>query len=75
MVVVPVALPLTTPAAVTLAIDGLLLLQVPPVPVVVNVLVVPTHIIGVPLIVPADGDRLTVITFVAIALPQLLLTA
>ena len=74
MVAVPVALPLTTPAVVTLATALLLLLQVPPLTVEVSVLVAPVHNAVVPLIVPADAPGLTAIVAVAVAVPQLLVT-
>jgi hypothetical protein len=46
-VAVPAATPVTTPPLVTVATDGLLLDQVPPVDGV-NVVVVPTHIVEDP---------------------------
>ena len=61
MVAVPAALPLTTPADVIEAIAGLLLLQVPPVVVLLKVEVRPTHNVVVPVIVPADGAAFTAI--------------
>ena len=71
---VPVALPLTTPPVVTLAIALLLLLQVPPLTVEVRVLVAPVQMAVVPLMVPADAAGLTVIACVAVAVPHALLT-
>ena len=59
MVAVPAALPLTTPADVTDATDGLLLLHVPPVVVLLRVPVRPTHNVVVPVMVPADGAAFT----------------
>jgi tRNA1(Val) A37 N6-methylase TrmN6 len=55
--------------------DALLLLQVPPVPVVVKVADVPAHNGDAPLMVPASGALLTVTALVAVAVPQLLVTA
>lgn len=55
MVAVPEASPETTPAEDTVAMAGEPLLQVPPVPVVVNVVVAPTHNVPVPDTAPAVG--------------------
>jgi len=58
-----------------LTTDGLLLLQVPPVlPVVVRVVVVPVQIAVVPVMVPAVAEGVTVITCVAVAVPQVVVT-
>ena len=72
---VPVATPVTTPVALLMvATDTLLLLQVPPLTVEVSVIDAPVHTVAGPLIVPADGDGLIVIVFVATAVPQLFVT-
>ena len=75
MVAFPGATPVTTPVSgSTVAAAVLLLLQVPPeVPLLVNVVDAPTQIEDEPLTVPAFGVGLTVIDFVAVAVPQLLL--
>lgn len=76
MVTVPAVRAVTLPVAgFTEAMDALLLLQLPPVPVVVKVADVPAHNGDVPLMVPASGALLTVTALVAVAVPQLLVTA
>jgi len=56
-------MPLTVPDVFTVAMLELLLLQVPPpVPPSANVVVVPTHKLVAPLIVPALGAAFTVTT-------------
>jgi hypothetical protein len=50
------------------------LLQVPPVPVVVSVVVLPAHTAVAPLMVPATGAGLTVTAAVAMAIPQPVVT-
>lgn len=61
MVALPVATPVTTPVAeFTVAAAGLLLLQVPPVPLVVNGVDKPAHTVDAPLTVPAFATALTV---------------
>ena len=57
---VPAASPVTTPPASTLAVDGLLLAQVPPVEVVDNVAVEPTHTVAVPVMEAGFGLMETV---------------
>ena len=76
MVVLPVAIPVTTPViAFTDAAAGLLLLQLPPlVPLLVNVAFKPVHADGAPLTVPAFATGFTVISCVAVEVPQLLVT-
>jgi hypothetical protein len=64
MVDVPPVLPVTIPAASTVATVVLLLLQVPPVVVLVSVVVCPAHTIGVPPI--AAGEAITVTTIDAV---------
>jgi hypothetical protein len=71
---VPEAFPVTTPDELMLAIEASERLQVPPVPVLANVIVAATHTLVAPDMVPASGRGLTVTAFVATALPQLLLT-
>jgi hypothetical protein len=74
MVAVPGAIPVTTPDALTIATPVALELQRPPVTVFDNAIVEPTHAAELPVIVPALGATFTVITFVAVALPQLVVT-
>ena len=66
--------PFTTPDAFTVATTVLVLLHTPPVVASVNVVDEPAIIVAVPLIVPAAGEGLTVITWVAAAVPQPLVT-
>ena len=54
----PAVNPVTTPPLVIVATDGLALTQVP-VPPSESVVVPPTHILGVPVIVPALGRTVT----------------
>ena len=71
MEAVPAATPVTDPVFVfTIATAGLLLLQLPPVAVDVNVELDPTQIACVPLSVPAVGAAVTVTVLVAVALAQ-----
>ncbi len=72
MVAVPGVTPVTTPA-VTVA-WALLLLQVPPATPSVIVIVASAHTPVAPVIVPASGMGLIAISFVAVAVPQLLVT-
>ena len=77
MVAVPAATPVTAPVfAFTVATAGLLLLQLPPVAVEVNVVLDPTQIACVPLRLPAIGAAVTVTVLVAVTLvhPPLPLT-
>ena len=68
-------MPVTTPVvALTVATAVLVLLQVPPVPVLVNVITEPVHTNVVPLMVPAFESGLTVIAYVAVAVPQPVVT-
>lgn len=64
---VPFETLVTTPDASTVATPGVLLLHVPPLVVLLNDTVVPTHIVVVPLI--ADGAADTVTTVVLVQLP------
>ena len=70
----PAETPVTTPVELTVAIAGLLLLQVPPTVVSISVMVLPVHTLVGPVIVPADTTLITVTSAVAEALPQLLVT-
>lgn len=72
--VLPAVAAVTIPPVFTVAIVGLLLLQLPPVPVVVSVVLLPTHMLLLPLTTPETGAGLTVILCVAVAVPQLLMT-
>ena len=76
MVADPAATPVTTPvAAFTVATDGVRLLQLPPLmPLLVNVVVEPTHTVEAPLTVPALAAGFTVITLFELNVPQLLVT-
>ena len=71
----PAATPVTTPAVETVAMAVLALTHVPPVMASESVVLLPAHTLVVPVMVPADGDELTVTTFVVAKVPQLLLTA
>lgn len=64
MVAEPAATPVTTPVvAFTVAVAGLLLLQLPPpVPLLVKMAVEPLHKLAVPVTVPASGRLPTVTT-------------
>ena len=64
----------TLPDPSTDAIPALLVVQVPPVPVVVNTADVPAHIGVVPEMLPAFGMLLTVILCAAVDVPQLPVT-
>jgi hypothetical protein len=69
------ATPVTMPVALTVAFVVLLLIQLPPVVVVLNAVVAPTHTIGVPVI--AAGVALTVTTLVVMhaLLPRYVIVA
>ena len=72
MLTVPPANAVTTPVVLlTVATEGLVLLQVPPVPVVVKVPVAVGQSVAGPLTVPALGAGATVIGVLVAALPQL----
>ena len=62
---VPAVTPVTTPAALTEAVGGLLLLQVPPAVALLRAVVCPTHTDGVPSI--GVGGLLTVTVVVPVA--------
>jgi hypothetical protein len=72
MVADPAPTPVTCPVtASTVAAAVLLLLQLPPpVPLLVNIAVEPTHNVAAPVTVPACGRSPTVTTADAIASPQ-----
>jgi hypothetical protein len=72
IVAAPVAMPLTTPAASTVAIAVLLLLQVPPLTASVRVPTPPRHTKPLPRMLPASVALFTVMTLVALLLPQAL---
>ncbi len=59
--VVPAATPVTTPELFTVAAAVLLLLQVPPVIVLVNVVVAPSHTVAVPAGVPGVALMVTTV--------------
>jgi hypothetical protein len=63
MVVVPAAIPVTTPVTETVPTAGVLLLHVPDGLISVNVVVLPAHTAEAPLM--AAGEPLTVTTIVA----------
>ena len=73
MITEPAETPVTTPPDETVA-DELLADHVPPPAVLVSVIVAPTLTAVAPVIVPALGNALTLIAFVAVAVPQLLVT-
>ena len=75
MPAVPLETPVTTPVALTVAMAALLLLQVPPERDAVRVFDAPTHMVVVPVTVADEGAGITVTTAVAVAVPQLLVTA
>ena len=71
MVVVPALTPVTTPVLVTVPTAVLVLLHTPPVAASVSEVVEPpAHTEVVPVIVPAFGSGLTVMTAVAADVPQ-----
>ena len=74
MVVVPGAIPVTTPVALIVATPVLTLLHIPPGVPSLRLVVAVGHTVKVPVIVPALGVALTVTTAVAAAVPQLLVT-
>jgi hypothetical protein len=66
-------MPVTTPPD-TVAFAVLLLLHMPPVVATLNVVVADSHTAAVPVIVPTEGDELTVTIEVAADVPQLFVT-
>jgi hypothetical protein len=74
MVAEPAVLPVTTPAVLTLATDGLLLVQMPPAALTDSVVADPAQIRVAPVIAPAVAVLITVIVVVATVIPQLPVT-
>ena len=74
MVAVPAATPVTMPVLPTVATVVAVLLHAPPVVASPNPVVAPAQTVAVPVIVPADGNGLTVTTLIAAAVPQPLVT-
>jgi hypothetical protein len=75
MIKVPPVIAVTTPDESTVAIDGLPLLQTPPVTALVRVLLLPTHTVLVPPIAGGvAGALFTVIDVTAAFMPQALPT-
>ena len=70
MTEVPEIKPDTTPVVETPAIVGLPLVQIPKGAVDASVVVEPTQTESAPVITPAIGEGLTVIAYLAVALPQ-----
>ena len=70
MVVVPDDTPVTLPDASTVATVVTVLLHAPPVAASLNPVVAPAQTVAVPVIVPADGNGLTLTIAVASAVPQ-----
>ena len=68
--VVPADRPFTLPEASTVANEGAVLLQVPPVAPSVSGVLLPAHTDDAPDMVPATGNGLTVNVCVAAAVPQ-----
>ena len=67
----PVVTPPTTPAEVTVAIEGAAVIHVPPAaPELVSDIALPVHTLSVPLIVPAFGKELIMILAVVVVLPH-----
>jgi len=75
MVVEPAAIPLTTPAVLTVPAAVLELLHAPPPVASLKVIVAFVHTALAPVIEPALGSGLTTIACVAVALPQLAVVA
>jgi hypothetical protein len=73
IVAVPAAMPVTMPDALTEATDEDEL-HVPPLTDEPNVVDAPVHMAALPVIVPADATELTAMLWVAVAVPQLLVT-
>jgi hypothetical protein len=74
MVVVPSVTPVTSPDELIVAFAGVEEVHTPPLTVLVSNVVVAGHNVVVPLMIPALGNGLTVTTFVAATVPQLLVT-
>ena len=71
---VPEAMPVTIPVEPTVAADVFDELQTPPPVASLKAIVAPGHMEPAHVIVPAVADEFTVITVVAVAVPQLLVT-
>ena len=74
MIVLPADTPVTLPEPSTVPTEEVTLLHAPPAAASVKAVFAPAHTIGVPVMVPAFGNGLTVTTWVATAVPQLLVT-
>ena len=74
MVVVPLEIPVTTPADDTVPIEGTELYQIPPERLLLKVMLLPTHTLVGPVIVPAVADNITLTTLKATVVPQALVT-
>ena len=74
MMVEPADTPNTLPLASTVAMPVLPEIHVPPLPVVVKVVLLPTHTLAVPDSVPGLGAGYTPTAIVAAKVPQLLVT-
>ena len=74
MVAVPAVTPVTVPVLPTVATAVAVLLHAPPVAASVKPVVEPAHTVAVPVMLPADGNGLTVTTLVAAVVPQPLVT-
>ena len=72
IVVLPEEMPLTLPAASTVPTEDVTLLHAPPAAALVKAVLAPAQTTGVPVMVPALGNVLTVTTRIAAAVPQLL---
>jgi hypothetical protein len=72
---VPLVTPVTTPDVLTVATDGLPLLHEPPLSDADKAVVAPAHIVAVPVTTAEEGEGVTVIILVVVAVPQLLVTA
>ena len=70
----PAETPVITPVDAIVATLTLILLHVPPAAMSLNDVFAPVQNAATPVIVPAAGNGFTVITTVAAALPQLLVT-
>ena len=72
MVVVPGAIPLTTPKGFTVATVAAVALHTPPIATSVSAVVENAQTVFVPVILPAAGSGLTVTTTDDAAVPQIL---
>ncbi len=70
IVALPVAMPVTTPALLTVATLVFVLYHAPPPVALARADVPPMQTVAVPVIEPSDGVVFTVIAFVAVAVPQ-----